>query len=71
MIDRPSIEKKEFDEFLLKYRHGRKYRGQRLGQAFYDHFKLSKMDQSPALSKIYEAYGDNALALIHETFNIS
>lgn len=43
---------------------------QRLGQAFYNHFKLHKLKGQDYLHELYEADGDKALALIHSRFLI-
>lgn len=43
---------------------------QRLGQAFYNHFKLHKLTSQDCLHELYEADGDKALALIHALFLI-
>ncbi len=66
-----SIEQASFDEFMRNYKEG-KMGSMRLGQAFYNTFKLEKMvDKHLSLNKIYyEASNKKALGLIRETFLI-
>ena len=61
------VEKKEFDIFMAKYTQG-EYTGQRLGQAFYNHFKLHKMHDQAVLSDLYETDGEKAINLIKKIF---
>lgn len=67
-----AIEKAEHDRFfsLWNSKHP-DFNGQRLGQAFYNHFNLHKMSSSKALNDLYEADGDKAKALIVQYFNLT
>lgn len=56
-----SISKSLYDKFL-KDRNNGKYAGQRLGQAFFNHFSLHKCNKGddPTLDRLYNA--DNSTA---------
>ena len=47
------------------------FKGQRLGQAFYNHFKLYRVANQGNLCRLYESDGDKARGLIHQLFDIS
>ena len=64
------IEKKAFEIFLHKYKNG-KFAGQRLGQAFYNHFKLDRVSDQEALLNLYQKDGEEALNLIKKIFSFS
>ena len=55
-----TIEKKEFDVFLKKLKQG-DFKGQRVGQAFYNHFKLHKLKDQVFLDNIYAKDGKHAI----------
>ena len=65
----PSIEQDAFDRFLKKFKAG-KFKGQRLGQAFYDEFKLYRMTDQAALFNLYAKDGDHAANLIRQIFKL-
>lgn len=67
---KPSLEKLAVDLFLHTYQNSNKYRGQRLGQAFYDHFKLGKMNHGPEFNTLYNKHGEEATKLIYSLFDI-
>lgn len=55
-----SIEKAKLDEFYRLYNSNR-FSGQRLGQAFFNHFELHKCVQyKPQLDRLYNMDGDSA-----------
>lgn len=58
-----SIEQKEFDIFCLKLSQG-EFKHQRVGQAFYNHFKLHKLADQDVLQNLYELDGERALNTI-------
>ena len=66
------IENAEFVKFTTEF-FRKNYRGQRYGQAFYEHFKLDRMTSNRVLmNKIYEAPDyDSALTLIRKHFNFN
>ena len=64
------IEKKSFQVFLHEYKN-RRFAGQRLGQAFYNHFKLDKISSQNALLNLYQKDGEEALNLIKKIFSFS
>lgn len=68
--NKPSIEKREFDLFMFNYKNGAKYRGLRMGQAFYIHFHLHKMNHGPEYNKLYEMYTEEFNKNIHNLFTI-
>jgi hypothetical protein len=65
-----TIEKRMFEVFMDKYRFG-KFGNQRLGQAFYDYFKLSRLENQKSLKNIYEKDGKHALNSIREIFEFN
>lgn len=68
--DKPSIEKREFEAFMLSFKLTSKFRNQRLGQAFYNHFSLHKMNHGPEFNKLYELDAEQASKKIQELFTI-
>lgn len=67
---KPSLEKLALNLFLHSYQNSNKYRGKRLGQAFYDHFKLGKMTHGPEFNVLYNKDGVEATNLIYSLFDI-
>ncbi len=65
-----SIERRRYDTFLGLFKEG-KFGTQRLGQAFYDHFKLDRMNDQSKVSGIYARDGEAAKAYIEGVFNIN
>ena len=63
------IEKKAYYNFC-NMRHSGKFKGQRLGQAFYDHFKLHKLSDQDSLKNLYELEGKDAQQLISKLFRM-
>ena len=65
-----TIEQKAFDVFMKKFKAG-DYGQQRLGQAFYNEFKLHKLSDQTQLLNVYEKDGQPAVACIRQfvTFN--
>ena len=55
-----TIEQKAFDIFLTQFANG-KFRSQRLGQAFYNHFRLDKLSNQEQLNNIWAKDGEHAL----------
>jgi hypothetical protein len=66
---RPEIEKAAFDEFLELWDKGA-FESQRLGQAFYNHFRLHRLSEQSLLQGLYESHGEKALCVIAEIFEI-
>lgn len=67
---RVSLEIKAYQQFCNKFHNG-EFGTQRLGQAFYDHFKLEKMSNQEQANKIYYAPTEAESRLrINEVFNI-
>ena len=66
----PSIEKKEFDNFMKKHKNG-KFGSQRLGQSFFNHFKLHRINDQTSLHNLYAKDGDQAMNLIKQLFNFT
>ncbi|MCY1465019.1 hypothetical protein D9M71_831150 [compost metagenome] len=67
---RPEIERATYDEFLELWDRGA-FENQRLGQAFYNHFRLHRLSDQRLLSGLYESHGKKALSAISEIFQIS
>lgn len=65
-----SIELHYFTEFKNKF-YSNGFPGQRLGQAFYNHFNLHKMNNQEALCKLYEADGPEASQIIDSLFEVT
>jgi len=65
-----TIEKRKFEIFMGKYRLG-KFGNQRLGQAFYDYFKLDRLKNQKSLNNIYAKDGQHALNSVYEMFEFN
>jgi hypothetical protein len=63
------IESAVYDEFLDLWDQGI-FKEQRLGQAFYNHFRLHHLSDQTALYNLYEAEGEKALVAISRLFRI-
>ena len=63
------LERARYEEFKALWTQG-DFGDQRLGQAFYNHFKLHKLKGQTSLHELYEADGDKASSLIHSLFSI-
>lgn len=61
------IEKKAFDVFMEKFQSG-SFAGQRLGQAFYNEFKLHKLKDQSSLHNLYAKDGSHAVSSIKAIF---
>ncbi|WP_256677620.1 hypothetical protein [Pseudomonas sp. PB103] len=57
------IERAAFDDFFSQWDAGT-FEGQRLGQAFYNHFRLHRLTDQTPLSGLYAADGKKARKLI-------
>ncbi|WP_372438175.1 hypothetical protein ACCM60_13595 [Pseudomonas chlororaphis subsp. aureofaciens] len=57
------IESAVYDEFLDLWDQGI-FKEQRLGQAFYNHFRLHHLSDQTALYNLYEAEGEGEKALV-------
>lgn len=64
------LEKHAYHEFLNLWRAG-KFCGQRLGQAFYDHFRLHKLADQEQLRGLYEKDADDAHKVIGQVFRFN
>lgn len=78
------LERFQFDQFMKLFKtgnfignkkYGKKltgpYHGQRLGQAFYNHFKLHRLVNQTQLKGLYELDGDAAMKVIKEVFKFN
>lgn len=61
------LEKKAYHDFLKLWRAD-KFRGLRLGQAFYNHFTLHRLADQDQLRGLYEKDGDEAHKVIGQVF---
>lgn len=66
---KPEIERAAYDEFLELWDRG-KFENQRLGQAFYNHFRLHRLSDQILLHGLYESDGKKALSAIAGIFHI-
>ena len=66
---KPSIEKYAYQKFMDSFKKGQ-LGTQRLGQAFYDHFKLHKLMDQTQLKNLYSKDGEEAKSFIREVFKI-
>jgi hypothetical protein len=66
---RLEIERAAYDEFLGLWERGT-FDNQRLGQAFYNHFRLHRLSDQALLQGLYESDGKKALSAIADTFHI-
>jgi hypothetical protein len=66
---RPEIERATYDEFLALWDRGA-FENQRLGQAFYNHFRLHRLSDQKLLHGLYESDGKKAMNAISEIFQI-
>lgn len=64
------LEKKAYHDFLKLWR-GDKFRGLRLGQAFYNHFRLHRLTDQDQLRGLYEKDGDEAHKVIGQVFRFN
>ena len=61
------IEFQKLVDFWVLYTHNH-FPGQRVGQAFYNHFNLHKLNNQRALKNLYNKDGKEAIDLIGELF---
>lgn len=66
---RTEIESAAYDEFLELWDRGA-FENHRLGQAFYNHFRLHRLRDQRLLHSLYESDGKKALNAIAEIFQI-
>lgn len=64
------LEKKRFKTFVTGFQYGA-FKGQRLGQAFYNAFQLEKLADQAYLEDLYEKDGEEAHAMIHRLFTFN
>lgn len=64
------LEKRAYQEFLKLWRAD-KFRGQRLGQAFYNHFRLHRLANQEQLRNLFNLDGDAAHKVIGEVFRFN
>jgi hypothetical protein len=69
-VIRLQIEKATYDEFLTLWQQGA-FDHQRLGQAFYNHFRLHRLSDQGLLHELYAADGSKALNAIAGIFQIN
>ncbi len=65
----PEIERATYDEFLELWDRGM-FENQRLGQAFYNHFRLHCSGDQALLHRLYASDGKKALSAIADIFHI-
>ena len=63
------IESAAYEEFLKLWHQG-VFENQRLGQAFYNYFRLHSLTDQASLYGLYEANGEKAMAIISRFFEI-
>ncbi len=63
------LERARYEEFKALHTQG-DFGNQRLGQAFYNHFKLHKLKNQDLLHELYEADENKALTIIQRIFLI-
>lgn len=63
------IEAARYQEFQALWARG-SFDDQRLGQAFYNHFRLHALSDQSSLHALYEADGEQAQAMILKGFTI-
>ncbi|MGY2285143.1 hypothetical protein [Pseudomonas gingeri] len=63
------IESARYSEFLERWEQ-RLFEEQRLGQAFYNHFRLHRLADQAVLQGLYELDGEKARTLISRVFLI-
>lgn len=63
------IEASKYKDFLAAWERA-DFEQQRLGQAFYNYFKLHSLTDQASLLGLYEANGDAAVELIQRCFLI-
>lgn len=64
------LEEKAFKDFMQKFKKG-KFGTQRLGQAFYNHFKLHRLVDQQQLHNIRAKDGDYAVRSIRSIFHFN
>lgn len=64
------LEKRAYHEFLKLWRAD-KLRGQRLGQAFYNHFRLHRLVDQDQLRGLFNKDGDEAHKIIGQVFRFN
>lgn len=70
MHDVLHFEQKAVENFFKTYNDSILYRGLRLGQAFYQRFKLEKLSDQTQAQKLYQLDGEEAKAFIRQNFSI-
>jgi hypothetical protein len=68
-MPRLEIERVAYQEFLTLWERGT-FDNQRLGQAFYNHFRLHRLSDQTRLFGLYETDGDKAMTTISRLFQI-
>ncbi|WP_085648793.1 MULTISPECIES: hypothetical protein [unclassified Pseudomonas] len=64
------IDSAAYAEFLVLWEMG-SFDNQRLGQAFYNHFRLHRLTDQALLQGLYEADGKKARAAISRIFHLN
>lgn len=64
------IERVAYAEFLQLWDSGA-FENQRLGQAFYNHFRLHRLSDQSGLNALYEADGKQAMKVLVESFQMN
>ena len=70
MTNKLVIEPEAYQAFLKEYHQGTEHKHLRLGQAFYNHFKLDKMSNQEQFGNLYEETGQVALDHIRQLFDL-
>lgn len=65
-----SLESAEYSTFKKKFKDG-EFKGQRLGQAFYNHFELHKVSNQEQFNDLYELDDVEAVVMINLIFDFS
>lgn len=69
VLNPPSITRRAYQQFLRDF-NSRKFGNKRLGQAFYEHFKLEKLVNQTQFYNLQAKDGDHAIASINQIFKI-
>lgn len=65
-----SLESAKYATFKKKFKNG-EFKGQRLGQAFYNHFELHKVSNQEQFNDLYELDDVEAVVMINLIFDFS
>lgn len=67
---RLSVERRKYDRFITDFKAG-KFKGLRLGQAWYNHMNLHRVVDQAQFQNLYEKDGQVAIDLIKKIFKFN